>query len=168
MTSKPEKVTAFAPATSANLSVGFDILGLSLQGLGDLVSVERIPKRCVEIAGITGLAQDLPTDPRKNTAGLPLLHMIDDFDLDFGFKITIEKGIPVCSGLGGSAASAVASVVAANELLPAPLAKEDLICYSSIGECLASGSNHLDNVAPALLGGLILILENELRLNHMW
>ena len=152
-----KKVTAFAPATVANLSVGFDVLGVALNSLGDKITVQKTEEKSVFIKNISGVETGLPTDPRKNTATLPLLKMIEDLNLNFGFSLEIEKGIPVSSGLGGSAASAVASVMAANQLLNKPLTKEELIPFSIEGEALASGSKHADNVAPSLLGGLILI-----------
>ena len=99
---------------------------------------------------------DLPRDPEGNTAGRAVLAMQEALDLPFGFEMRIEKGIPLGSGLGGSAASAVAAVVAANALLPKPCTKLELLKFAMHGEAVASGSMHVDNIAPSLFGGLVL------------
>jgi len=149
-------VTAFAPATVANVGIGFDILGHTVEALGDRVRVRRIGERGVRIAGVTGIAGALPIEPERNTAGRAVQAMIEDLDLGHGFEMQIDKGIPLASGLGGSAASAVAAVVAANALLAAPLPPLRLLKYAMQGEIVASGSAHLDNIAPSLFGGLVL------------
>jgi homoserine kinase len=150
--------SAFAPATVANVAVGFDILGFPVEGVGDRVTVEAIPGREVRIAAMSGeAAAELPRASSKNTATLGLERMIADLGLRHGFSVTIEKGIPLASGMGGSAASAVAGVVAANALLEKPLPKEDLLKYALAGESLASGAVHGDNVVPCLLGGLRVV-----------
>ncbi len=150
---------AFAPATVANVAVGFDILGFAVPILGDTVEVEKTDHG-VLIDGIMGkisFIDNIPLEAEKNTAGFALLSMIDDLNLDFGFNITIEKGIPLGSGLGGSAASAVAAVFAANKYLENPLDKSDLLKYAVLGESVASGM-HADNVAPALYGGMTAVI----------
>ncbi len=148
--------TAFAPASVGNVAVGFDVLGHSVQAIGDRVTARRIDEPIVRIAAITGIVKDLPLDAQKNTAGMAVLSMIRDQKLDFGFELTIEKGIPLGSGLGGSAASAVAAVVAANALLPKPLDRLGMLKAAMHGEKVASGSVHVDNIAPSLYGGLVL------------
>ena len=105
----PVSATAFAPASVGNVAVGFDVLGHSVQAIGDRVTVKRIAEPTVRIAAITGVVKDLPLEPEKNTAGMAVLSIIRDQELDFGFEVTIEKGIPLGSGLGGSAVSAVAA-----------------------------------------------------------
>jgi homoserine kinase len=151
-----DKATAFAPASVANVAVGFDVLGHSFQAIGDRVTARRIPERTVRIASITGTSVELPTDPEQNTAGMGVLSMVNDLKLDFGVELSIEKGIPLGSGLGGSAASAVASVVATNALLDKPVGKIELLKFAMKGEQVASGSVHVDNIAPSLFGGLVL------------
>jgi homoserine kinase len=151
-----DKATAFAPASVANVAVGFDVLGHSFQAIGDRVTARRIPERTVRIASITGTSVELPTDPEQNTAGMGVLSMLNDLKLDFGVELSIEKGIPLGSGLGGSAASAVASVVATNALLDKPVGKIELLKFAMKGEQVASGSVHVDNIAPSLFGGLVL------------
>jgi len=150
------RATAFAPASVGNVAIGFDILGFSVDALGDRVTVARVPARGVRISGITGVVEDLPLAAEKNTAGRALLAMQERLGCDFGFEMSIEKGIPLASGLGGSAASAVGAVVAANALLDAPRPKLELLGFAMQGEAVASGSRHVDNIAPSLYGGLVL------------
>ncbi|HSV56105.1 MAG TPA: homoserine kinase, partial [Magnetospirillaceae bacterium] len=152
----------FAPATVANVAVGFDILGFPVDALGDTITVERLPASPgslpeVRLAGVEGVASFLPTDPERNTATLPLIHLVRDLGLPFGFRVSVRKGIPLSSGMGGSAASSVGALVAANSLLPEPLPRESLLRYALLGEELVSGSPHGDNAAPCLLGGLTLL-----------
>ena len=151
-----QSATAFAPASIGNVAVGFDVLGHSFQTIGDRVTARRISEPGVRIASITGTAVDLPREPERNTAGMAVLALARDQRLDFGIELSIEKGIPLGSGLGGSAASAVAAVVAANALLPAPLSKLELLKFAMQGEVVASGTVHVDNIAPSLYGGLVL------------
>jgi homoserine kinase len=151
-----QTATAFAPASVGNVGVGFDVLGHSFQTIGDRVTARRTPVPGVTIGAITGVVVDLPREPERNTAGMGVLCMVRDLNLDFGFELAIHKGIPLGSGLGGSAASAVAAVVAANALLPEPLGKLELLKFAMKGEQVASGSVHVDNIAPSLYGGLVL------------
>lgn len=148
--------TAFAPASVGNVGVGFDVLGHSFQAIGDKVTARRTAERGVRIASISGVATNLPLEPEKNTAGMAVLSMVRELQLDFGIELGIEKGIPLGSGLGGSAASAVAGVVAANALLPKSLTRLELLKFAMQGEAVASGSVHVDNIAPSLFGGLVL------------
>ena len=149
-------VTAFAPATVANVGIGFDILGHTVEALGDRVRVRRIEEPTVRIRSISGIAGELPVIPSQNTAGRAIQALHQKLKLDFGFEIDIEKGIPLGSGMGGSAASAVAAVVAANALLEEPVARINLLRFAMEGEVVASGSVHVDNIAPCLFGGLTL------------
>jgi homoserine kinase len=134
-----QRARAFAPASVANVAIGFDILGFSVDALGDTVTVTRAAKPGVRILAIRGVAEDLPLEAEKNTAGRALIAMCESLKLDFGIEMEIDKGIPLSSGLGGSAASAVAAVVAANALLPRPLPKLDLLRFAMQGEAVASG-----------------------------
>ncbi|MBS1151638.1 MAG: homoserine kinase [Myxococcaceae bacterium] len=148
--------TAFAPASIGNVAVGFDILGQSLAGAGDRATV-RLTRAAgrVDILAIRGVVANLPLDPHRNTAGRALLGMLARRP-GIGFEVELEKGIPLGSGMGGSAASAVAALVAANALLPEPLRLDELYDLAMDGEAVASGSRHGDNVAPVLLGGLVI------------
>jgi len=149
-------VTAFAPATVANVGIGFDILGHTVEAVGDRVRLRRIDEPVVRIRSVTGIAGDLPVEAKSNTAGRAVQALHAALDLPHGFEIDIEKGIPLSSGLGGSAASAVAAVVAANALLEAPFPRLQLLKFAMEGEIVASGSAHIDNIAPCLFGGLVL------------
>lgn len=151
-----DAATAFAPASIGNVAVGYDALGCVFPAVGDRVQIARIGEPTVRIDGITGVVTDLPTDPAHNTATKGLLQLIADRDLPFGFALRIDKGIPLGSGMGGSAASAVASIRAASQLLEAPLTRDEMFGYALQGEAVASGALHGDNVAPSLYGGLVL------------
>ncbi len=147
---------AFAPASVGNVAVGFDVLGHSVPAVGDRVRAVRTPERGVRIRGITGVATDLPVDPASNTAAVAVAALANALTLDYGFELTIDKGIPRAAGLGGSAASAVAAVVAANALVAEPVDKLRLLKFAMMGEAVASGTAHLDNIAPSLYGGLVV------------
>lgn len=159
MNRSPQQATAFAPATIANVAVGFDVLGFAFEGAGDRVTVARSAEPGVRIAAVEG--ETLPLDPEQNTAGVALRSMIEDLGLDFGFELQLHKGIPLSSGLGGSAASAVGAAVAANHLLDTPRPRAELLPYALAGEAVASGALHGDNVAPCLLGGMVAVLPGE-------
>ena len=147
---------AFSPASVGNVGVGFDILGHVIEGPGDTVTVRRIEAAEVRITAIRGTATDLPLHAPANTAGASLIALREALALPFGFEVEIDKGIPLGSGMGGSAASCVAALVAANELLDVPLSREALYPFALSGEAVASGGLHGDNVGPMLLGGLVL------------
>jgi len=157
----PRWATAFAPASVGNVAIGFDILGFSVDALGDRVTVSRTEERNVTILDVTGIAGKLPSEPAQNTAGRALLAMQEAVHPGFGFAMRIDKGIPLGSGLGGSAASAVGAVVAANALLPRPCSKLELLKFAMQGEAVASGSLHVDNISPSLFGGLVLTVGIE-------
>jgi len=150
------RATAFAPASVGNVAIGFDILGFAVEALGDRVTVTRADAPGVIITAVSGVAGDLPREPQRNTGGRALLAMQEALQPGFGFLMEIDKGIPLASGLGGSAASAVAAVVAANALLPKPCNKLDLLQFAMQGEAVASGSVHVDNISASLFGGLVL------------
>jgi len=151
-----DHVIAFAPASVANVAVGFDVLGHSVDAIGDRVRAVRVSRPGVRITSITGVVADLPLDVERNTAGTAVLGMVETLKPSFGIELAIEKGIPLASGLGGSAASAVAAVVAANALFDQPCSQVDLLKFAMKGEAVASGSVHVDNIAPSLFGGLVL------------
>lgn len=158
--------TAFAPATVSNVAVGFDILGFAVEAAGDEVTVtatEQTSVRVVEVFDATGTLPDgaIPLDPAQNTAAVGLLKLLEDLRPGFGFDVRVRKGIALGSGMGGSAASAVAALVAANSLLDAPLPKESLLAYALAAELVACGASHPDNAAPSLFGGLTLIVSTD-------
>ncbi|MEJ2514402.1 MAG: homoserine kinase [Gammaproteobacteria bacterium] len=151
-----ESVTAFAPASVGNVGVGFDLLGHALEGVGDTVTLRRRDQAGVRVSAISGRVTALPVDPERNTAARPVLRMIESLGLDGGVDLELVKGIPLGSGMGGSAASAVASVVAADALWRLELPAERLLMFALEGERVTSGAAHPDNAAPSLLGGLVL------------
>lgn len=153
---------AFAPASVGNVGVGFDILGHAIEGVGDTVMVRRIDEPGVRIHAIRGTTVDLPLGAEDNTAGAALIALRAALDLPFGFEVEIDKGIALGSGMGGSAASCVAALVAANALLPHPLSREALYPFALTGEAVASGGRHGDNLGPMLLGGLVLSTADRL------
>lgn len=149
-------VTAFAPATCANVAVGFDVLGFAFAEVGDEVTLTRRDDNKIIIESIQS-DESLPHDADKNTASLVIKKLCDDLKLPTGFSINIKKGIPLSSGMGGSAASAVAALVACNTFLTTPLSAHELAQYALLGEELASGQQHADNIVPCIFGGLTLI-----------
>jgi len=157
-------IRAFAPASVGNIGVGFDLLGHAIDGPRDIATVRLIDAPEVRIAAIHGDVPGvdaLPLAAEANTAGRALIALREALALPFGFEVELEKGIPLGSGLGGSAASCVAALVAANALLDtrdngASLSREALYPFALAGESVASGSLHGDNVAPMLLGGVVL------------
>jgi homoserine kinase len=151
-----DKVTAFAPASVGNVGAGFDVLGHALAGVGDRVTLLRRAAPGCTITGIDGLATSLPRRPESNSATRPLLRMAVDHGIADGLEVSLHKGVPLESGMGGSAASAVAAVVAANALWELALDESSLLGYALEGENAASGAGHPDNVAASLLGGLVL------------
>jgi homoserine kinase len=157
------KVTAFAPASVANVGCGFDVLGFAINGPGDEIEVQFSDDPGVVITHIEGDQGKLPLDPEKNTAGkaaLSLLDALDEASLS-GIEMKIIKKMPMGSGLGSSAASSVAAAVAVNRLLGEPYSAEELLPFAVAGELTASGSPHADNVAASLLGGFILVRSND-------
>jgi len=155
-----DSVTAFAPASIGNVAVGFDMLGLALAGVGDRVEARKTKGPGITVAEVRGLDGELhpylSTDPEHNTASIAAQALWNDFGDDGGVDLKVYKGIPLQSGMGSSAASAVAAAVAVNALLKTPLVVDRLLPYALEGEKYASGGLHADNVAPSLLGGMIL------------
>ncbi len=155
-----DTATAFAPASIGNLAVGFDMLGLALEGAGDRVMATRSDEAGISVAEVCnpdgGQHRSLPARADENTASIAAQALWDAHGQAGGVSLRIFKGVPMQSGMGGSAASAVAATVAVNALLESPLETADLLPYALAGEKFSSGGVHADNVAPSLLGGLIL------------
>lgn len=150
-----EGVKVFCPATIANISCGFDVLGLALDSVGDEMILRKTDTPGIRITRITG--QELPLETEKNVAGVAALSLLNTLDFSGGFEIEIVKNIKPGSGIGSSAASAAGAVSGINTLLGEPLTKHELLPFAMEGEKLASGVPHADNVAPALLGGFTLV-----------
>ena len=170
--------TAFAPATVSNVACGFDVLGFAIERPGDRVTARLVeapgslPRthsgvRVVSVTGGAGTGADLlPAQTERNTAGVAALRLVEATAPGAGIEISVEKRMPFGSGLGSSAASAVAAVVAVNEVLGRPLSREALLPFALDGEAVASGGRHADNVAPCLFGGFVLVraLDDVVRL----
>lgn len=152
--------TAFAPASIGNLGVGFDMLGLAIDGAGDRVTATRVGTSGVDIAEVREpdgrKHRNLSSDAAENTASIAAQSLWHAHGSEGGVQLIINKGVALKSGMGSSAASAVAAVVAVNALLSEPLPKHELLMHALAGEKFASGGLHADNVAPSLLGGLVL------------
>ncbi|MCL4116202.1 UNVERIFIED_CONTAM: hypothetical protein GTU68_010072 [Idotea baltica] len=157
-----QAVRVFAPATVANVAVGYDILGFALESPGDEVIARISDTPGITISKIHGTKKSLPKDPTKNTATVGALALLKDLGKeDIGIEIELFKKMPFGSGMGSSAASAAAGVMAVNELLGRPVAKRSLAKYAVIGEAAADGAIHGDNVIPSLVGGMVLIRDND-------
>ena len=149
------EVVVHAPGTVANLVCGFDVLGLCLHLPFDIMRVRLLDEPKITITSVDGY--QLPSDPKQNTAGAPLIEMLNEIGGTKGFEVIIEKHIKPGSGIGSSAASAAGAVVAANHLLGNIFSNEDLVRFAMFGEKVASGVKHADNVAPCIYGGVTLI-----------
>jgi homoserine kinase len=149
------EIKLFCPATIANISCGFDVLGLCLEAVGDEMIIRKSEIKGIRIIKIDGA--ELPLEASKNVAGVAALALLEATDCEFGFEIEIYKKIKAGSGIGSSAASAAGAVFGVNELLGKPFSKKELVQFAMKGEAIASGSEHADNVAPAIFGGITLI-----------
>jgi homoserine kinase len=150
-------VTARAPSSTANLGPGFDVFGLALDAFFDEVTLTKKKQ------GINIITSDLvPTDPKKNTAGLVVFHMIKKFKIKGGIEIKIKKGVPAGFGMGSSAASAAATAVAFNRLFKLNLGANALVECAGVGEMASAGSIHYDNVSASVLGGFVIVRTNPL------
>ena len=155
-------IKVFAPASVANVAAGFDILGFALERPGDEIIVRLSETPGFRITQITGAKGKLPMEPEKNTAGFAALKLLEYLgETGRGIEMEIHKKMPFGSGLGSSAASAAGAVVAVNELLGRPLEKRSLLPFAVLGEQIADGAYHADNVAPSLIGGMVLIRSNK-------
>ena len=158
--SKPG-IKVFAPASVANVAVGFDVLGFALEAPGDEIIVREGNSHGITITSIQGASGKLPYDVMKNTAGFAAKRLLDFIgESDRPIEMEIHKKMPFGSGLGSSAASAVGGVFAVNEFLKTGLSKYDILKFAVDGEQIADGAYHADNVAPSLLGGMIMIRDN--------
>jgi homoserine kinase len=137
------------PATSANLGAGFDVFGIALESPYDIIEVEKSDKTIITVTGRD--SQYVPVDPKKNTAGI-IASLLDKH-----VKINIQRGIPLSSGLGSSAAPAAGVAFALNEMFSLGLPGEELVRIAAQGEKAASGAAHADNVAPAIYGGFVIV-----------
>ncbi len=148
---------AFAPATVSNLGPGFDCLGLALRGPGDVVRVRINDHGRLRLVSIEGDEGRLPREIDKNTATVAIRALLEHYPAEPGLDVALSKGLPLGSGLGSSGASACAAVVAADAALGLNAGRLRLIEAARVAENVACGSPHADNVAPAIVGGIVLI-----------
>ena len=157
-----KEVRVFAPATVANVACGYDVLGFAIDAPGDEVVARLSDKPGLRITKITGDDGKLPLEASKNTAGVAALDLLKHLGMsDLGVEMEIHKKMPFGSGLGSSAASAVAGAFAVNLLIGEPLTKKQLLPFAMTGEASADGAWHADNVGPCLLGGIVFIRDNQ-------
>ena len=154
-----EAIKVFCPATIANVSCGFDVLGLALDSVGDEMTVRKTAEKGIRITKIIG--QDLPLETENNVSGVAGLALLEKSNYEGGFEIEIDKRIKPGSGIGSSAASSTGAVWAMNELLGKPFSNLELTQFAMQGEKLASSVAHADNVAPAIYGGFTLVRSYE-------
>lgn len=155
-------IKVFAPASVANVAVGFDILGFALEKPGDEIIIREGKEPGLRITEIRGAGGKLPLDIQKNTAGYAAQRLLETIGAtDVPLEMEIHKKMPFGSGLGSSAASAVGGVFGVNEFLKTGLSKLEILRYAVEGEEIADGAFHADNVAPSLLGGMVLIRDNQ-------
>ncbi len=150
-----KEVRIFAPASVANVSCGFDVLGFCLDPVGDEMVIRRVKEKGVRITKIEG--ENLPKEVEKNVAGVAVLAYLSEHPCESGFEIEIYKKIKPGSGIGSSSASAAGAVFGVNHLVDHPLSRKEIVKYAMAGESLASGAPHADNVAPVILGGFTLV-----------
>jgi len=156
-----QSATASAPASIGNVCVGFDILGQAFDAARDVVTAVREEKPGVRLAGVCGLVTTLPEKPAENTALAAAAAVLEAAGSPFGMRLSIDKGVPLAAGMGGSAASAVAGAAAANALLGEPFSVDELLPLALEGERVASDPPHWDNVMASLLGGLVLAASED-------
>jgi len=152
-----QSVLAEAPATVANVGPGFDCFGLALIEPNDRVRVSLSKERGIRIKSIIGDGGRLPMDSQTNTAGRVVQSFVENLNIESGLELEIEKGLPLKSGLGSSAASSVAALLAVNHLFGSPLTQTDMLPLLMECEAMACGSAHADNVAPCLFGGMVMV-----------
>jgi homoserine kinase len=151
-----DQASASAPASIGNVGVGFDVMGQAFDAARDTVLAVREAQPGVRLGKVSGLVESLPDTPQSNTALAAAAALLAAAGDPFGVRLSIDKGVPVSAGMGGSAASAVAAAAAVNALLPKPYAIADLLQFALEGERVASDPPHWDNVMASLLGGLVL------------
>lgn len=159
--SRSSSIRVFAPATVANLGSGFDVLGLALEAPGDELLLYPNDQNQIRIREIEGDGGKLSRNPAENTSSVAILHYLKERQIDQGFDLVLKKKMPLGSGLGSSAASAVAGVFAVDQFYGGKTPRKDLLRSAMEGERVACGAAHADNVGPSLLGGIVLISRYE-------
>lgn len=161
ITNRMKSVKAFAPATVANVCCGFDILGFAVDAPGDEVKVTLRNDSEIKIKEIIGDEGKLPYEVEKNTASVAIISFLKKIESKQGVDIELVKNLPLGSGMGSSAASGVAALIAINHLMGNPLTRNQLVPHAMEAERIACGAAHADNVAPSLLGGFVLVRDYD-------
>lgn len=156
MINKKKSITVFAPATIANIACGFDVFGMAIDHIGDEVKIVPNNKNILQIKSISGDRNKLTKDVKENIVAISIQALLDALKSKQGFDIYLKKKMPLSSGLGSSAASSVAGLFAANEYFGKPFTRSELVPFAMEGERIACGTAHADNVAPSLMGGIVL------------
>jgi len=156
-----KSIRAFAPATVANVCCGFDILGFAVDAPGDEVMLTLRDDGIIKVMSITGDGGKLPREADRNTAGVAVISFLKSLGKEQGVDIQLTKNLPLGSGMGSSAASGVAALVAINHLMGNPYTREQLVPHAMEAERIACGAAHADNVAPSLLGGFVLVRDYQ-------
>ncbi len=156
-----DSIKVFAPATVANVACGFDIFGFAVSNPGDEIQLTKNNTNTLKIVEIIGDGGRLPRETEKNTSSIAIQKYLEHIGSNQGFDIVLTKKMPLGSGMGSSAASAVAGVFAANEIMGKILPQKDLLPFAMEGERIACGSAHADNVGPSLMGGFVVIRSYE-------
>ena len=155
-----KQVRVYSPGSIANLGPGFDVFGIAIEGVGDIVLLKEQNEQGIKIS-IQGVGADkIPIEPEKNSSGAILKHIVEKHGIDHGFEVEIRKGIPPGTGMGSSGASASATALAVNEIMGLNLSKEELVELAALGEGAVAGAPHADNVSASILGGFVMISEN--------
>ncbi len=154
---RTDECRAFAPGSIGNVACGFDVLGLALEGPGDEVLARLVNGRGLKIGLVEGDDGRLPKRVEENASGAAAQAVLDEIDQQVGVELELRKGLPLSAGMGGSAASAVAAAVAVDGLFGSRLPEDILLRCALAGEEVATRAAHPDNVAPSLLGGMVLV-----------
>ena len=155
-----KQVRVYSPGSIANLGPGFDVFGIAIEGVGDIVLLKEQNEQGIKIS-LQGVGADkIPIDPKKNSSGAILKYIVENHGIEHGFEVEIRKGIPPGTGMGSSGASASATALAVNEIMGLNLSKEELVELAALGEGAVAGTPHADNVSASILGGFVIISEN--------
>lgn len=155
-----KQVRVYSPGSIANLGPGFDVFGMAIEGLGDIVLLKEKSEPGIKIRMLGVGADKISSKPELNSSGAILNHIVEERKLKNGFDVEIRKGIPPGTGMGSSGASASATALAINEILELGLNKEQLVELAALGEGAVAGAPHADNVSASILGGFVMISES--------
>ena len=159
-----DRVIAHAPSSTANIGPGFDVFGLALDAFHDTVTLEIIKMGALQLEVSGEYGNSIPLDVEANAAGLVIKKMIEEYNIEDGLNVMVDKGVPPGFGLGSSAASAAAAAFAFNAMFDLNLDKNSLVKYAAMGEVATAGTMHYDNVSASLLGGFVIVRTEPLNI----